>query len=728
MTLLRVVFALLILSGLLCGPAAHAQDPLPAGMTREQYDGLVEAISRSVVEKLRQQGVTAPAVAQPAEAPAPVPDTAAAEAAMIVDRGLVILSAIPELVRQLALLPGQLDESSRGGMGAFTFLLLLLAVSAAALGAEFAVRQVGEPWRREWAAKAAADPGARALPYLFGIAAFDVTGLAVIGAVSYGAQGGFFQGSTAQSHLAGAVLSSLFAWRLYMLAFRIVLRPALSGARLAAIDDAGAGTIYREISLVIAGIVTIRAVLRTLLLTGTPSEAISAGQFLTSFIILALFIWAVLACRAPAAEWFADLGRKPGRVSLGELAGRNWVAIAIPLFVLLIGTRLFGILTLRHSVSAAMVLTLNVVIALIFLETISDYFTRRRGDSTDDALGSGRRFKDVVARSVRVAALIAAATLVAQTWIVDVVGLVDKSEWRSLTRSSISTAITLFIAYVAWELVKFVTDRPAPKPAQGAPAEDAEGRAAASRLATLAPLLRIGLAIAITVITVLIVLSELGVNITPLIAGASVFGLAISFGSQTLVRDVVSGIFYLADDAFRVGEYIECGKAKGTVEGFTLRSIRLRHQNGQVHTIPFGQLGQITNFSRDWTTVKFNLRFTRDTDLEKLRKTVKKIGVEMLEDPELKEDFLEPLKMQGVADIADNATIVRFKFTVRPGRSSFIQRQAVKRMVAAFAANKIEFACAMVAVTTGGGAQADAASAAAASQIIAQAQPAAAAS
>ena len=131
-------------------------------------------------------------------------------------------------------------------------------------------------------------------------------------------------------------------------------------------------------------------------------------------------------------------------------------------------------------------------------------------------------------------------------------------------------------------------------------------------------------------------LSELGVNITPLIAGASVFGLAISFGSQTLVRDIVSGIFYLAEDAFRVGEYIDCGKAKGTVEGFTLRSIKLRHQNGQLHTIPFGQLGQITNFSRDWTTVKFNLRFARDTDVEKLRKTVKKIGLDMMEDPEIK--------------------------------------------------------------------------------------------
>lgn len=157
----------------------------------------------------------------------------------------------------------------------------------------------------------------------------------------------------------------------------------------------------------------------------------------------------------------------------------------------------------------------------------------------------------------------------------------------------------------------------------------------------------VGAFLALLVVALLIVLSDFGVNIIPLLAGVSVFGLAISFGSQTLVRDVVSGIFYLAGDAFRVGEYIDCGKAKGIVEGFTLRSLKLRHQNGQVHMIPFGQLGQITNFSRDWTTVKFNLRFARKTDLERLRKVVKAIGQDMLDDPEFKDSFLEPLKMRG---------------------------------------------------------------------------------
>ncbi|WP_342362042.1 mechanosensitive ion channel family protein [Terrarubrum flagellatum] len=224
---------------------------------------------------------------------------------------------------------------------------------------------------------------------------------------------------------------------------------------------------------------------------------------------------------------------------------------------------------------------------------------------------------------------------------------------------------------------------------------------------------RIAAGVGIAIIAALLVLTELGVNITPLIAGASVLGLAVSFGSQTLVKDIVSGMFYLADDAFRVGEYIDCGKAKGTVEGFTLRSIKLRHQNGQVHTIPFGQLGQITNFSRDWATVKFNLRLARDADLEKVRKAVKKVGLAMLEDPEVKDEFLAPVKLQGIADIADNALVVRVKFTVKPQNPSFIQRLAMKRIVQAFSENGIEFASSTVAVQTIG-ANADVAAAGAA--------------
>jgi small-conductance mechanosensitive channel len=231
-----------------------------------------------------------------------------------------------------------------------------------------------------------------------------------------------------------------------------------------------------------------------------------------------------------------------------------------------------------------------------------------------------------------------------------------------------------------------------PKNAAEAIADGDANAAPASRISTMMPLLRMATAILILFLAVMISLEDFGINVMPLLAGASIFGIAISFGSQTLVRDIVSGIFYLSDDAFRVGEYIDCGRAKGTVEGFTLRSIKLRHQNGQVHTIPFGQLGQITNFSRDWITVKFNLRLARNTDIEKLRKAAKKIGQEMLEVPEIKAEILAPFKMQGVADIVDNALLVRFKFTTRPGNPAMIQREAVKRMFNTLPALGIEFA------------------------------------
>jgi small-conductance mechanosensitive channel len=111
-----------------------------------------------------------------------------------------------------------------------------------------------------------------------------------------------------------------------------------------------------------------------------------------------------------------------------------------------------------------------------------------------------------------------------------------------------------------------------------------------------------------------------------------------------------------------------------------------------VHTIPFGQLGQITNFSRDWITVKFNLRFARDTDIEQLRKAAKKIGADMMEIPAVKAEILAPFKMQGVADIADNALLVRFKFTARPGNPAMIQREAMKRMFSTLPGLGIEFA------------------------------------
>jgi moderate conductance mechanosensitive channel len=184
-------------------------------------------------------------------------------------------------------------------------------------------------------------------------------------------------------------------------------------------------------------------------------------------------------------------------------------------------------------------------------------------------------------------------------------------------------------------------------------------------------------------IAALVVISSAGIDVAPLLAGFGVLGLALSFGSQTLVKDVVSGIFFLAEDAFRIGEYIDCGKLMGTVEQISLRSVRLRHHNGPIHTIPFGQIASVTNYSRDWGTTKFELRFDREADLESIRKTAKKVGIGLLEHPEFGSDFLVPLKMQGIQSVNETSMVIRFKFTARPGKPSLIKREGMKRLLAA---------------------------------------------
>jgi small-conductance mechanosensitive channel len=687
--------------------AATEDSKLPPGMTQQQFDALVDAISLSVAKKLKEQGVVATGKPQAAArvVSSEPEENLESGVALFEARAGQVLSSYPALGRELARIPAALDQSGSEARGLWRFLLMLVIASCVTVGAEPVVRRALDGVRRRMESRVAANQGWWAIPPLIGLLATDAIALAAVGLVGYGILGAWFGGGDNQGEFARAVLTGIFGWRLYMFAFRIVLRPDLKGARLAAMDDAGAVAVYDRISTILVVVVLLQVLRRSLLALQSSSETIAAALILGNLVVVGLFVWAARASREPMAGWLADLGHVDGRQSVGEFLGRHWLALALPFFLLLLTAQIYGAIESRSTVPAAMVLTLNVVIGLIFLKTLIAYLVRlhrRRPLSALEpegraASGTGQPdVSDVVARCVFVAAMLGALALVVETWIVNVLGLVSTDGWRDLARASLTAASTLFAAYVAWEFVKFATVRygAGPPLAPGAAPPEGGQRVAgsASRLATLMPLTRIALAITIAVVAGLIVLSELGVNITPLIAAASVFGLAISFGSQTLVRDIVSGVFYLADDAFRVGEYIDCGRAKGTVEGFTLRSIRLRHQNGQVHTIPFGQLGQITNFSRDWTGVKFNLRLARNTDMEKLRKTVKKIGQEMLEDPETKDEFLEPLKMQGVVDIADNAMIVRFKFTVKPGKPSLVQNRAISRMMAAFGPAGIEFA------------------------------------
>ncbi|WP_425044582.1 mechanosensitive ion channel family protein [Primorskyibacter sp. S87] len=259
----------------------------------------------------------------------------------------------------------------------------------------------------------------------------------------------------------------------------------------------------------------------------------------------------------------------------------------------------------------------------------------------------------------------------------------------------IDVAVIVFIGYIVFHFFRIWIDSKIEEETDGLePGElgDEGGATGASRLATLLPLFRGAILAVVVVSIVLIALLELGINVSPLFAGAGVVGLAVGFGAQTLVRDIFSGAFFLIDDAFRKGEYIDIGDVKGTVEKISVRSFQLRHHLGALNTIPFGEIKVLTNYSRDWVIMKLPLRVTYDTDVEKVRKLIKNLGQELLSDPVIGDNFIQPLKSQGVIEMQDSAMIIRVKFMTKPGDQWLVRKKVYQEIRELFAREGIKFA------------------------------------
>lgn len=302
-------------------------------------------------------------------------------------------------------------------------------------------------------------------------------------------------------------------------------------------------------------------------------------------------------------------------------------------------------------------------------------------------------------RGIRAALLIGAVLLLAQKWHIDLAALTTAdTPFVRLVRGVLGALIVILLANFAWNIAKAAIEQKIADTTAVIPSE-AESARRRARLRTLLPILRTATLIVLVATTVMMALASLGIEIGPLIAGAGVFGLAIGFGAQTLVRDVISGMFYLLDDAFRVGEYIESGNYKGTVESFTLRTVKLRHHRGALYTIPFGVLGAVKNMSRDWVIDKLTVSVDYGTDLDKVKKLVKQIGRTLAENPEFSPHILESLKMQGIEQFKDYGIQLRMKMTTRPGEQFVIRRTAYSLIKKVFEENGIRFASPTVQVS-----------------------------
>ncbi|MFQ5816362.1 MAG: mechanosensitive ion channel family protein [Terriglobia bacterium] len=224
-------------------------------------------------------------------------------------------------------------------------------------------------------------------------------------------------------------------------------------------------------------------------------------------------------------------------------------------------------------------------------------------------------------------------------------------------------------------------------PRKGPLAELTERR---KRTETITRLLRMLTTLLTMSIAVLIVLRELGVDITPILTGAGIAGLAVGFGAQNLVRDVISGLFLIAEDQVRVGDVAIINGKGGLVEAIRLRTIVLRGLDGTVHVFPNGAINELSNMTKDFSYYVIDLGVAYKENVDRVMEVVKEVGAELQADPAFADKILEPLEILGVDDFADSAVVIKARIKTAPIQQWAVGRELRRRIKNAFDARGIE--------------------------------------
>jgi moderate conductance mechanosensitive channel len=524
----------------------------------------------------------------------------------------------------------------------------------------------------------------RILPEFLGIVVFSLISALLFAMIHFSHEGGRL--------LYIAVMMAIVLIRMISLLSRLILSPHAARLRLAKVSDATAAHLYRVFMLLagyFTGIVVLMLFLQKL---ETPMDAIFLATLVVSIPFMGMmgrFIW---QSRTLVANHLRQTGQGPsGEISwFRNQMAAGWhilvMGYAVTLWFLSIGRMaLYGPQNDLAFVTSFLIIPFYLILVRAGKWLVTESLGKiRKADAEENA-----RYFKLAFGLVRSIILLTLVTWLFHIWGVDLPFLNKAGE------AAFSILITLILAHVIWgQLNRYIQQKleaMAPAELTADDEEEFSGQTL-DRSFTLLPVLRKFAETMLLVMTTLIVLSSMGINIAPLLAGASIFGLAIGFGSQKLVSDVLSGIFYLVDDSFRVGEYIQAGSVSGTVEGFTLRNVNLRHDKGALQIVPFSKLGAVTNYNRGGAVVKFKLSLPYDTSISQVRKIIKKVGQQLMEDPELGPDIILPVKSMGVQTVADSVMTFRVRFTARFGRQGIIQRKAFEMITEALAKKGIHYA------------------------------------
>jgi small-conductance mechanosensitive channel len=471
---------------------------------------------------------------------------------------------------------------------------------------------------------------------------------------------------------------------------RTVLSPAASGLRIVNVTDRAATTLNRSLGLVV-GVLGYGQLLVVPIVNRSASLVAGSGvSALLSVFVLAFLIYTVVRHRNDVANWLSSPvdtlrktetdasegvpGAKVGWVN-GLIYGLaklwHWIALGY------LGAMFLVVMTQPADVTLnALIASGKIFAALVLASLLSGWLSAMtsRGVALPKDINQRlplleprlNRFVPRAFSTIRLAIL-----AVVMLFVLDVIGMIDMRAWMEsqfglqITTSIISVTMILSAAFMLWlATTSFVDYRLNPE----------YGAVPTSRETTLLSLFRNAATIAIIIITLMFSLSEIGINIGPLLASAGVLGLAVGFGAQSLVKDIITGIFIQFENAINVGDVITVGGVTGTVEKLSVRSVSLRDGQGVFHIIPFSSVNMVSNAMRDFSYSVCDMGIAYRENVEEAKQAMHDAFDLLMEGGEIAQFIIAPLEWFGINSFGDNAVMLRTRIKTVPGKQWAVGR------------------------------------------------------
>jgi moderate conductance mechanosensitive channel len=292
------------------------------------------------------------------------------------------------------------------------------------------------------------------------------------------------------------------------------------------------------------------------------------------------------------------------------------------------------------------------------------------------------RYLKLVWWGIRVLIILLGLLSLLQVWGVGIAGFFTSSLGGDLLSRLITLLVTVAMVIFVMDLSTFISQKSL-EPMQG-------GIEASKKRKTLVPLTASVIKYGALVAGGLVILHQVGVNITPILAGVGIVSLAVGFGAQTLVKDIINGLFILVEDSIAVGDVVNIRGTGGLVEAVNLRTIRLRDADGSVHIIPNSQVEMITNMTKDYSYYVLDVSVAYREDPDEVIAALQEIDAEMRADPAVGADMLAPIEILGLDRFADSAVVVKARLKTKPIKQWSVGREFNRRLKKVFDARGIE--------------------------------------